>query len=68
MKASQLRQQDKTTLKTTLMDLEGKQFQLKMKHGSGQLAKNHQLKQVRHDIARVKTIMRELEKKESNDE
>lgn len=68
MKASQLRQQENTTLKTTLMDLESKQFQLKMKHGSGQLATNHQLSQVRRDIARVKTIMRELETKESSDE
>ena len=59
MKASQLRQQDKSTLKTTLDDLIKKQFQLKMRHGSGQLSTNHQLKQVRRDIARVKTMMHE---------
>lgn len=63
MKASELRQQDKATLKTTLQDLEKKQFQLKMKLGSGQLAANQQVRQVRRDIARVKTVMHELDRK-----
>ncbi|MBN9288525.1 MAG: 50S ribosomal protein L29 [Gammaproteobacteria bacterium 39-13] len=62
MKANELRQQNKSTLQTTLADLAQKQFKLKMQHGSGQLAKNHQLRQVRRDIARVKTIMHELDK------
>lgn len=66
MKASQLRQQDKTTLKTTLKDLVKKQFQLKMRHGSGQLATNHQLKQVRREIARVKTVMHALARNGEN--
>lgn len=63
MKASELRQQDKTALKTTLKELMKKQFQLKMKLGSGQLAANHHVRQVRRDIARVKTIIHELESK-----
>ncbi|MDQ3018510.1 MAG: 50S ribosomal protein L29 [bacterium] len=63
MKASELRQQSKSTLETTLRDFLTKQFQLKMKHGSGQLAANHHLRQVRRDIARVNTLMTELEKK-----
>lgn len=62
MKANELRQQNKSTLQTTLADLAQKQFKLKMQHGSGQLASNHQLRQVRRDIARVKTIMHELDK------
>lgn len=62
MKANEMRQQDKTTLQTTLRDLLKKQFQLKMQHGSGQLPTNHQLRQVRRDIARVKTIVSEIEK------
>lgn len=65
MKAIELRQQNKSTLQSMLRDLVNKQFQLKMKHGSGQLASNHQLKQVRRDIARVKTLMTEIGK-ESN--
>ena len=62
MKANELRQQDRTTLKTTLTDLVKKQFQLKMQHGSGQLAANHQLRQVRREIARVKTLLTEMQR------
>lgn len=61
MKASEMRQQNKSTLGTMLRDLENKQFKLRMQHGSGQLASNQQLRQVRRDIARVKTIIHELE-------
>jgi large subunit ribosomal protein L29 len=46
------------------VNLAHQQLKLKMQAGSGQLAKNHQLRQVRHDIARVKTILTELEKGE----
>lgn len=63
MKAKELRQQDKTTLENSLRDLCKKQFQLRMQNGSGQLAANHQLKQVRRDIARAKTLLSEIEKK-----
>ncbi len=63
MKASELRQQDKSTLQTTLNELAKKQFKLKMQIGSGQLAQNHLIRQVRHDIARVKTLMTEIDKK-----
>lgn len=63
MKASELRQQNKTTLQAMLRDFLKKQFQLKMQHGSGQLATNHQLHQVRRDIARVKTLITEIEQK-----
>ena len=63
MKANELRQQNKSTLQTMLRDLVKKQFQLRMKHGSGQLATNHQLRQVRRDIARVKTVIAEITSK-----
>lgn len=63
MKASDLRQQNKSTLQTMLRDLVKKQFQLRMQHGSGQLAANHQLRQVRRDIARVKTMIGEIKGK-----
>lgn len=62
MKASELRQQNKSTLNATLRDLAKKQVKLKMQLGSGQLAANHQLKEVRRDIARVKTVMHEQNK------
>lgn len=68
MKANELRQQNKSTLQNTLKELVKKHFQLKMQHGSGQLASNQQLRHVRRDIARVKTLMTELDMKGSKDE
>lgn len=68
MKANELRQQNKSTLQNTLKELVKRQFQLKMQHGSGQLATNQQLRHVRRDIARVKTIMTEIDMKGSKDE
>jgi large subunit ribosomal protein L29 len=61
MTTAELRQQNKSSLQTTLNELAKKQFKLKMQLGSGQLATNHQIRQVRRDIARVKTIITELE-------
>ncbi len=69
MKVSELRQQNKSTLHTMLRDLLKKQFQLRMQHGSGQLKSNQQLRQARRDVARIKTLMTELDNKgESSDE
>lgn len=64
MKAEELRQKDKSALQKTLNELAKEQFKLKMQLGSGQLAKNHQLGQVRRDIARVKTVLTEKQKGE----
>jgi large subunit ribosomal protein L29 len=61
MTTAELRQQNKSSLQTTLNELAKKQFKLRMQLGSGQLATNHQIRQVRRDIARVKTIITELE-------
>lgn len=63
MKASELRQQNKTTLETMLSELEKKHFKLRMQHGSGQLSSNQQLRHVRRDIARVHTVITELDNK-----
>lgn len=63
MKASELRQQGQSTLRTMLRELSTKHFQLRMQNGSGQLTANHQLKAMRKDIARVNTLLTELENK-----
>lgn len=57
MKASELRNKSETELRDELFGLLQEQFNLRMQHGSGQLAKPHQLKRVRRDIARVKTVL-----------
>jgi len=57
MKASELRQKSADELNDTLLELRKQQFDLRMKLGTGQLTEPHQLRQVRRDIARVKTVM-----------
>ena len=57
MKASEIRQKPANELKSTLVELRKKQFDLRMQLGTGQLASPHQLREVRRDIARVKTVL-----------
>ena len=62
MKASELREKSQEELKQTLHELLKEQFNLRMQRGTGQLARHHQVRQVRRDIARVKTVMNEKRK------
>jgi len=59
MKAKELREKKAEELKTLLFDLLKEQFNLRMQRGSGQLARPSEMKRVRRDIARVKTLMNE---------
>ncbi len=60
MKASELRNSSVAELQTQLLELLREQFNLRMQRGTGQLSKPSQMKAVRRDIARIKTIMTEL--------
>ena len=57
MKASELRGKDEAALKKELNDLLKPQFSLRMQIATQQLNNTAQLKKVRRDIARVKTVM-----------
>ena len=57
MNIAELKQKTETELTGSLHDLLKDQFNLRMHHGSGQLPHTHELRQVRRDIARVKTIL-----------
>ena len=57
MKASELRGKDEAALKKELNDLLKAQFSLRMQIATQQLNNTAQLKKVRRDIARVKTVM-----------
>ena len=46
-------------LNTELLNLLREQFNLRMQAASGQLQQSHLLKQVRRDVARVKTLLNE---------
>ncbi|HTT09005.1 MAG TPA: 50S ribosomal protein L29 [Gammaproteobacteria bacterium] len=60
MRAQELRQKTAAELNSLLMDLHREQFSLRMQQGTGQaVARPSQVRQVRRDIARIKTIMHE---------
>ena len=59
MNASELRKKNQAELKDELFDLLREQFNLRMQRASGQLNKGHLLRNVRRNIARVKTVINE---------
>jgi len=59
MKASELRDKKIEELNQELLDLLREQFNLRMQKANDQLNRHTQLKSVRHDIARVKTVLKE---------
>ena len=63
MKASELRGKDKDALQKELNELLKAQFGLRMQVATQQLGNTSQLKKVRRDIARVKTVMNTKEAK-----
>jgi len=57
MKASELREKSIDELKAELLELRKEQFNLRMQRATGQSTQTHLLKNVRRDIARVKTVL-----------
>lgn len=60
MKASELRSMSREDLGKELLKLRREQFNLRMQQATGQLSRPHEHGRVRKDIARVKTVIREL--------
>jgi large subunit ribosomal protein L29 len=61
MNTSDLRKKSSEELQSLLLDLNREKFNLRMQQGTGQLSKPSQMKSVRRQIARVKTILTEME-------
>ena len=59
MKAADLRQKTPDELSEELASLRKEQFNLRFQAASGQLENTARVREVRRDIARVKTIMNE---------
>ena len=57
MNAVELRSKSLDDLEQELLNLRREQFNLRMQKATGQLSQTHLLKQVRRDIARVKTVL-----------
>ncbi|TQV83724.1 MULTISPECIES: 50S ribosomal protein L29 [Rhodospirillales] len=61
MKASDLRVKTQDELKDELMGLHKEQFNLRFQKASGQLENTTRARQVRRDIARIKTILHQMQ-------
>lgn len=59
MKAVELRQKDEAGLSKELLDLRKAQFSMRMQLATQQLTNTSQLRGLRKDIARIKTIQHE---------
>jgi len=59
MKANELRTKNGDELKKELNELLRAQFGLRMQHATQQLANTSQIRKMRRDIARARTVIRE---------
>ena len=59
MNAAEVRDMTEDQLKDKLVQLKKQQFNLRFQQATGQLEKTAQVSEVRRDIARIKTILRE---------
>ena len=65
MKVSELRSMSQDALGDELIKLRSEQVNLRMQQGTGQLSRPNQVREVRRNIARVKTILSERRGAES---
>jgi len=63
MRAEELRKKSVEELDQELLELRREQFNLRMQRATGQLNRPHEYGRVKKDIARVKTVMAELNAK-----
>ncbi len=63
MAVAELREKEESELHEELLKLRKEQFALRMQEASGQLGQFHLLKEVRKEIARVKTVIVEKQSK-----
>ena len=59
MKASEIRELDLSELRTRERDLDDQLFRLRIQKSMGQLEAPAKVREVRRDLARIKTILRE---------
>ena len=57
MELKQMRQKSADELKAHLVELQKDRFALRMQKATGQLAKTHEARRVRREIARVNTLL-----------
>ena len=67
MKASEIRELSLEEMQRKVDDLREELFNLNFQHETGQLENSQKLKQTKRDVARIKTIMREVALKQETE-
>ena len=65
MKAAELREMSVEALEEKLKELKAELFNLRFQHAINQLENPHKMTEVKHDIARVMTVLQEMKKEEA---
>ena len=65
MKAAELRTMSVEALEEKLKELKTELFNLRFQHAINQLDNPHKMTDVKHDIARVLTVLQEMKKEEA---
>lgn len=66
MNITEMRSRDSSALREELTNLLQEQFNLRMQKGTGQLNQPNELRRVRRDIARIKTLLNEKDSEGSD--
>jgi len=67
MKASEIREMNLDEMQRKVSDLKEEVFNLRFQHEIGQLENPQRMKQAKRDVARLKTIIREVALKQKKD-
>jgi len=62
MKAAELRKQDRESLRKSLIEARRELLTLRVQRATNQLARPDRFQQLRRDVARIKTILRQTDK------
>ena len=65
MKAAELRTMSAEALEAKLKDLKAELFNVRFQHAINQPDNPHNMTEVKHDIARVMTVLQEMKKEEA---
>ena len=59
MRASELREKSVDELQQDLIELRRQQLNQRIQQSTGQLAQTHEIRQMRRDLARIKTVLKQ---------
>lgn len=65
MKTSEIRKMSKEAINKEIVKLKTELFDLRMKQATGNLEKPHKINALRKDVARLKTVLNELDGSEN---